>query len=125
MGKGILHQDPLVRVEGKHSLQEIQGLAVRIGVKFCPGNLWFVRQRLDVASSLLINDTVEILLTWRAEDCKDVVELVQVVFPGEDWSVGQHLRQDAAHGPDINRLGVSLRVEHNLGSSVPSRGHVF
>lgn len=26
-----------------------------------------------------------------------VVELVQVVFPGEDRPVGQHLSQDAAH----------------------------
>ena len=26
-----------------------------------------------------------------------VVELVQVVFPGEDGLVGQHLSQDAAH----------------------------
>ena len=91
MGQGILHQDPLVGVEGEHPLQEIKGLAVRVGVEFGPGDLWFVRQRLDVAPSLLVNDTVEILLTRRAQDCKDVVQLVQVVFPGEDRSVGEHL----------------------------------
>ena len=108
VGKSILHQDPFVWVEGEHSLQEIQCLAVRIGIQFCPGDLWFVRERLDVASSLLVNDTVEVLLTWRAKDCKDVVELVKVVLPGEDGSVGEHLCQDAAHGPDINRLCVAL-----------------
>ena len=97
MGQRLLHEDPLVRVEGEHPLQEVQGLAVRVGVKFGPRDLWFVWQRLDVASSLLVYDTVEILLTGGAEDSEDVVELVQVVLPGEDWSVGQHLGQYAAH----------------------------
>ena len=93
----ILHQDPLVRVEGEHSLQEVQGFAVRVGVKFCPGDLWLVRQGLNITASLLVNDTVEILLAWGTEDCKDVVQLVKVVFSREDWSVGQHLREDTAH----------------------------
>lgn len=37
-----------------------------------------------------------------------MVELIQVVFPWEDGPVGHHLSQDAAHGPDVNGLGVSL-----------------
>ena len=108
VGQRILHQDPLVRVEGEHSLQQVQGLAISGGVKFCPGDLWLVRQGLNVAASLLIDDTVEILLAWGTEDCKDVVELVKVVFSREDWSVGQHLREDTTHRPDVNRLGVAL-----------------
>lgn len=44
-----------------------------------------------------------------------MVELIQVVFPREDGPVGHHLSQDAAHGPDINGLGVSLRKNHLTG----------
>ena len=56
----------------------------------------------------------------RAKDTHDVVELVEVVFAGEDWSVGQHLCQDAAHRPHVNRLVVALGVDHDLWCSVPS-----
>ena len=80
-----------MRVEGEHPLQQVQGLAVRVGVELGPGDLWFVREGLDVAPCLLVNDTVEILLAGGAEDGEDVVELVQIMLPGEDWPVGQHL----------------------------------
>ena len=80
-----------MRVEGEHPLQQVQGLAVRVGVQLGPGDLGLVRQGLDIASSLLIYDTVEILLAGGAEDGEDVVELVQIMLPGEDWPVGQHL----------------------------------
>lgn len=39
---------------------------------------------------------------------QNVVELIQVVFPREDGPVGQHLRQDATHRPDVYGLGVAL-----------------
>lgn len=51
---------------------------------------------------LLIDDAVEVLLAGRAEHAEDVVELVEVVLAGEDRSVGQHLRQDASHRPDVD-----------------------
>lgn len=47
-----------------------------------------------------------------------MIQLIQVVFPREDGSVGHHLSQDAAHGPDVNGLGVSLN-EYSL------KGRVF
>ena len=56
----------------------------------------------------------------RAKDTHDVVELVKVVFAREDWSVRQHLCQDAAHSPHVNRLVVALGVDHDLWCSVPS-----
>lgn len=40
---------------------------------------------------------------------QDMVKLIQVVLPGEDWPVGQHLSQDAAHRPDVYGLGVALK----------------
>ena len=54
-----------------------------------------------------------------------MVELVQVVLPREDRSVGEHLGQDAADGPDVNGLGVALGVEHDLRGAIPARSHVF
>lgn len=42
---------------------------------------------------------------------KDVVELVKVVFSWKDGSVGEHLCQNAANRPDVNRLGVTLQVK--------------
>ena len=48
MGEGLLHHDPLVGVEGEHLLQQVQRLRVSVGVELAPGDLWFVRERLDV-----------------------------------------------------------------------------
>ena len=45
----------------------------------------------------------------RAKDTHDVVELVEVVFAREDWSVGQHLCQNTTNRPHVNRLGVALQ----------------
>ncbi len=41
---------------------------------------------------------------------QNVVKLIQVVLPRKDWPVGQHLSQDATHGPDVYGLGIALRV---------------
>lgn len=53
---------------------------------------------------------------WKLCLTQYVIELVQVVFPGEDGLVGQHLSQDAAHWPDVNGLGVALRHKHTRGA---------
>ena len=125
VGQRLLHHDPLVGIECEHPLQQVQGLAVCIGVKFFPGDFGFIGQGLDIAARLLIDDTVEVLLAGGAKDGQDVVELVQVMLPGEYWPVGQHLSQDTTHGPDVDRLGVALGVEHDLRGAIPARGHVF
>lgn len=61
---------------------------------------------------LFIDDAVQVFLARRAQHAEDVVQLVEVVLPREDGPVGQHLRQDAAHRPDVYRLGVALH-NHN------------
>lgn len=50
-----------------------------------------------------------------------MVELIQVVFPREDGPVGHHLSQDAAHGPDVNGLGVSLNKNRLKGDKLLSK----
>ena len=76
MGESVLHDNPFVGVEGQHLLKEVKGLqhlvhnmlsrdvpnhplflsfshlGVGVGVKLAPGDLWLVRQGLQVTSSL-------------------------------------------------------------------------
>lgn len=40
-----------------------------------------------------------------------MVKLVKVVFSWKDRSVGEHLCQNTAYWPDVNRLGVTLQVK--------------
>ena len=54
-----------------------------------------------------------------------MVNLIQVVLAGEDRSVRNHLSQDAADGPDIDRLGIATRVQHDFGSTIPTCSDVF
>ena len=80
---------------------------------------------MKIASGLLIDDAIEIIGAGGAENTEDVVELVEVVLAREDGAVGEHLGQDAAHGPDVDGLRVALGVEHDLGGPVPPGGHVL
>ena len=59
-------------------------------------------------SHLIVEDGLQILLAGGAQHPHDVVELVQVMLPGKDRAVGEHLRKDAAHGPHVDRLVVTL-----------------
>ena len=108
--QGLRHRDPLVGVEGQHLLQQVEGLGVGLGVDSCEGDLWSEGERGEVAARLVIEDGCEVLLCGGAQHAHDVVELVQVVLAGEDGAVGEHLRQDAAHGPHVNRLVVTLKT---------------
>lgn len=54
-----------------------------------------------------------------------MVELIQVMLPGEERPIRQHLGQDASDRPDVDRLGVSLRIEHDFRCPVPPRGDVL
>ena len=44
---------------------------------------------------------------WRKSDELES-NLVEIVLAGEDGSVREHLCQDAADRPDVDRLGVAL-----------------
>lgn len=55
----------------------------------------------------------EEMLLHYVELTKDMVKLVKVVFSWKDGSVGEHLCQNTAYWPDVNRLGVTLQVKQN------------
>ena len=43
----------------------------------------------------------------------------------KDGPIGNHLRQNAAHGPDVDGFGVAFAVQHDFRRAVPARGHVL
>ena len=59
-------------------------------------------------SHLVVEDGLQVLLAGGPEHAHDVVQLVQVMLAGEDGAVGEHLGQDAAHGPHVDGLVVTL-----------------
>lgn len=64
-----------------------------------------------VAFYFVVNNRLQILFGWWAEDAKDVAELVQVVLSRENRSVAEHLSEDTADRPDINWFGVTLEIK--------------
>ena len=50
-----------------------------------------------------------------------MVQLVEVMLPGEDGPVGEHLGEDAADGPDVDGLGVALQRERDRDPATPCR----
>ena len=49
-----------------------------------------------------------------------MVQLVEVMLPGEDGPVGEHLGEDAADGPDVDGLGVALQRERDRDPAAPA-----
>lgn len=54
-----------------------------------------------------------------------MIELIEIVLAGKDGPVADHLSQNAAHRPNINGLGVALRVEHDFRCPVPPSGNIL
>lgn len=43
----------------------------------------------------------------------------------ENGSIGDHLRQNASHGPDVDGLRVSFAIQHDFRRSVPASGDIL
>merc|ERR1719234_445840 len=74
-------------VERQHLLKKVKGLGICIRVEFAPWDLWLVRQGLQVTSSLLVDNAVQIIRPRASQDAKDVVQLVQIMLSREDGPV--------------------------------------
>lgn len=61
----------------------------------------------------------------RAKHLEDEQQLVAIVLAGEEGLAEMHLGEDAADGPDVDRIGVLGQREHDLGGTVPARGNVL
>lgn len=59
--------------------------------------------------NLFIDDALKVLGRGRSENTENVIQLIQVVLSGEYRSSREHLCQNAAHGPDVYWLCVTLK----------------
>ena len=55
-----------------------------------------------------------------SKNTQNVFQLVEVMLPGEDGPVGEHLGEDAADGPDVDGLGVALQRERDRDPAAPA-----
>mmetsp|Transcript_2529 Transcript_2529/g.7700 ORF Transcript_2529/g.7700 Transcript_2529/m.7700 type:complete len:200 (+) Transcript_2529:410-1009(+) len=125
MAQGLVDRDAIVRVELQHLLEEVQSLAGSGWVQ-C-GHPAPAPQRLVSHKTLgfFAPDKVHIRLRWRPDDVGDELELVDIVLAGKEWLASEQLREDAAHGPDIDCLGVFAARKHDLRGTVPARDHIL
>ena len=63
---------------------------------------------------------MELVDEGRAQHIEDEGQLVVIVLAWEEGLAAQHLGEDAANRPDIDRLGVHPEREHDLRGTVPS-----
>ena len=68
-------------------------------------NLAYPTEKTD----LIVDDTAEVFVGRRAQNAENVVQLIEIMFAGEDGPIRQHLREDATHRPDVDGLGVALQ----------------
>ena len=53
------------------------------------------------------------------------MDLVEVIFAGEDGGASDELRKDAPYGPHVDLLVVVLLAEDDLGRAIPPSHDVF
>ena len=63
-------------------------------------------------------------LVGRAKQPEDLENFVNLGIAGEERVAGDHLRNDRAHRPHVNRARVLLRAEQDLRRTVPERDHL-
>ena len=63
---------------------------------------------------LRVHDEIRVALCGRAEDVRDLVDLVEVVLAREGRPVAHHLGQAAAHSPHVHALGVALEKTRKI-----------
>lgn len=123
--EALLHSVALLRIEYQHLAQEIQSHRVGLGIKTSPALLVALRQLADVLSRKLVTDEGHVLVRRGTQDGDSSLDLVEVVVTREEGCAAKQLRENAANGPDVERVCVMTGVEDDLGRSVPPGDHVL
>ena len=124
VGQRALDVDPGLGVEGKELLEHVERERVLALEQDREWLLLPERERADVLAGPVGGDGVEVVDRGRAEHVEDDAQLVVVVPAGEERLAGEHLGQDAADGPEVDRFCVRLE-EEDLGRAVPPCGDVL
>lgn len=123
--KRLLDRHALLRVEGERAVEEVDSIGRRLGEDSREGTLLADGQSTDVISRPAGSDAVEFIECRCADNVENKIQLMAVVAAGEERSTCEHLREDAADGPDVDRFRVHLERQHDLWCAVPPRSDVF
>ena len=83
-------------------VQKIQCIGVGVGEQ---GREWSLSHVWEVANVFLgsgRSNAAESLLIWCTENVKDLVELIDVISPLEEWAASKQFCKNASDGPDID-----------------------
>lgn len=100
----LLDRRALLRVEREGAVEEVERLGRRLGEEGGERPALADRQGADVVARAPGCDRIELVERRRANHIEDEVELVPVVPAGEEWPAREEFREDAADGPDVDRL---------------------
>mmetsp|Transcript_36102 Transcript_36102/g.93777 ORF Transcript_36102/g.93777 Transcript_36102/m.93777 type:complete len:558 (-) Transcript_36102:101-1774(-) len=118
----VERRDALAGLVHQHALQQVQAQRVQHGQR--------AGQRLRAPLGEVVLEVRELAhvgprgLVGGAQHAEDVEDLVDLAVAGEERAAADHLRKDAADGPDVNRRGVVLGAQEDLGRAVPQRDHL-
>lgn len=80
----FVHRDAFPWVEHEHLVDQLNRQRISARVETSQGDAGSERKRPDVAPCFLRLNEVEVGLVGRTDDADDELELVDVVFPGEE-----------------------------------------
>lgn len=122
--QGLVGCQALVRVKLQHVAQEVQGV-VGGGGEHVSQALGLGRgQRFQHGVGEGTLDGFDVVGSGPADELHHSVQLVQGAGAWEHWLAQEQLSQDAAHAPHVHSLGVLVRTQQNLRSTVPASGHI-
>jgi len=105
--EGLLDGDAVGGVEIEHLLEQVERIAVGVGVEL---DKWHLLALWHVANPVLSTggaDASEALIRGRAQDIDDQAHLVDVVLAREQHFSSQELGKDASDGPDVDGYKVT------------------
>lgn len=109
-----------VGLELEQVLEKGDGVARRLGDNGVQRLLGVFRQRLlELDLGAVHLDLLQRRVGRRADNLHDLDKLVVVVAAAEEGVARDHLGEDAADGPDVNRGRVRARAEEDVRRAVP------
>ena len=142
--EGLLDRDTRRWIERQHAVQQVQRIGVGLREQLLESHLRHEGQVAHVFLGAGRSNARQGLFVRCTQIVQDLIELVDIVTTLEEGSAAEELREDTAHGPDVNcasglagiqwqitmtvlptRFGIALEAQHDLRCAVPSRRDIF
>lgn len=125
VAKRFVRRDTLRRVEFEQLFKQVNGKRVRLGEHVLERHFRNPREGSQLDFGRIIDQALHGIVVWRAENAKDLVELVVVITASEERETGDHLCHDAACTPDVDGCRVGAGTEQHIGRTVPECDHLI